>query len=50
MVWIRFINNKGDGKHFLLVKIENAKYTADESAWAGRGRKREYALDKLKNP
>ena len=45
---MRAIRNKKDGKYFLASKIGENSIYADISAWAGRGRKREYALDKLK--
>ncbi|MBK65749.1 MAG: DNA topoisomerase I [Chloroflexi bacterium] len=48
MVWIRFRNNKGDGA-FLACEDRECKVTADESAWAGFGRRRSRTLEALKN-
>jgi len=47
MVWIRFRNNKGDGA-FLACEDRECKVTADESAWAGFGRRRARTLEALK--
>ena len=46
---MRAIRNKKDGKYFLASKINENNVYADISAWAGRGRRREYALNKLKD-
>ena len=48
MVWIRFRNNKGDGA-FLACEDRECKVTADESAWAGFGRRRARTIEALKN-
>ena len=48
MVWIRFRNNKGDGA-FLACEDRECKVTADESAWAGFGRRRARTMEALKN-
>ena len=48
LLWEFNIAEKKDGKYFLASKIGENSIYADISAWAGRGRKREYALDKLK--
>ena len=47
MVWIRFRNNKGDGA-FLACEDRECKVTADESAWAGFGRRRARTMEALK--
>ena len=47
MVWIRFRNNKGDGA-FLACEDRECKVTADESAWAGFGRRRTRTMEALK--
>ena len=48
MVWIRFRNNKGDGA-FLACEDRECKVTADESAWAGFGRRRARTIEALKS-
>ena len=48
MVWIRFRNNRGDGG-FLACEDRECKVTADESAWAGFGRRRNRTIEALKN-
>tara|TARA_B100000519_G_scaffold1793_1_gene1758 strand:+ start:3497 stop:5548 length:2052 start_codon:yes stop_codon:yes gene_type:complete len=47
MIWIRFRNKKGDGG-FLACEDRECKVTADESAWAGTGRRRSRTLEALK--
>ena len=48
MVWIRFRNNKGDGA-FLACEDRECKVTADESAWAGRRKKKSENNGSFKN-
>ena len=47
MIWIRFRNKKGDGG-FLACEDRDCKVTADESAWAGSGRRRTRTIEALK--
>ncbi|GIS30858.1 MAG: hypothetical protein Ct9H90mP2_12410 [Dehalococcoidia bacterium] len=47
MIWIRFRNKNGDGG-FLACEDKACKVTADESAWAGFGRRRTRTLEALK--
>ena len=48
MLWIRFRNNRGDGG-FLACEDRECKVTADESAWAGFGRRRTRTIEALKS-